>query len=149
MPQGKVKWFNNAKGYGFIIADEDNSDLANEDLFAHFSAIKMEGYRTLKAGQRVLFQAQPSGKGFHAVDIVPIDESGNPIVHSDQNQSRSAEEANTDSKASGGDGKPSIQQSLNETTADGHHIASKEKKSDPVKGEDRARQANRAVGADS
>ncbi|MAM86770.1 cold shock domain-containing protein [Allohahella sp. A8] len=149
MPQGKVKWFNNAKGYGFIIADEDNSDLANEDLFAHFSAIKMEGYRTLKAGQRVLFQAQPSGKGFHAVDIVPIDESGNPIVHSDQSQSRSGEVASTESSATGDSGKPLKQQSPDDTTADGHGIASEEKKSDPTKGEDRTRQASRAVGADS
>ncbi|GAA3950380.1 cold shock domain-containing protein [Allohahella marinimesophila] len=147
MPQGKVKWFNNAKGYGFIIADEDNSDLANEDLFAHFSAIKMEGYRTLKAGQRVLFQAQPSGKGFHAVDIVPIDESGNPIVQSEQHQSRDAEVASTESTATDDSGKPPIQKSLDETTADGHDIASEEKTS--AKGEDRARKLNRAVGADS
>ena len=59
MLSGKVKWFNNAKGYGFIVAD--NSD---EDLFAHYSAIQMDGYRTLKAGQAVNFNIV-----LHAVEI--------------------------------------------------------------------------------
>ena len=68
MPQGKVKWFNNAKGYGFIIEDGHT-----EDLFAHFSSIQMEGYKTLKAGQRVEFEKKPSDKGVHAVAIVPMD----------------------------------------------------------------------------
>jgi cold shock protein len=74
MPLGKVKWFNNAKGYGFIIADDSEQDkLLKEDLFAHFSSIQMEGYKTLKAGQMVSFDAQPSGKGYHAINIVPVD----------------------------------------------------------------------------
>jgi CspA family cold shock protein len=64
MASGKVKWFNNAKGFGFII--EDGKD---EDLFAHFSAIKMEGYKTLKAGQPVKFNIVQGPKGMHAVDI--------------------------------------------------------------------------------
>lgn len=68
MPQGKVKWFNNAKGYGFIIEDG-----GSEDLFAHFSTIQMEGYRTLKAGQTVSFEKEPGAKGTHAVAIVPLD----------------------------------------------------------------------------
>lgn len=68
MPQGKVKWFNNAKGYGFIIEEG-----CTEDLFAHFSSIQMEGYKTLKAGQRVEFEKKPSDKGVHAVAIVPLD----------------------------------------------------------------------------
>ncbi len=75
MPQGKVKWFNNAKGYGFIIADDGSGELCNEDLFVHFSSIQMEGYKTLKAGQAVYFDAQPSGKGFHAVNITPVESS--------------------------------------------------------------------------
>ena len=65
MLSGKVKWFNNAKGYGFII--EDGKD---EDLFAHFSAIDMDGYKTLKAGQRVNFEIIQGPKGTHAVNIV-------------------------------------------------------------------------------
>ncbi|MGI0792484.1 cold shock domain-containing protein, partial [Pseudomonas aeruginosa] len=48
MLSGKVKWFNNAKGYGFILAEG-----RDEDLFAHYSAIQMDGYKTLKAGQPV------------------------------------------------------------------------------------------------
>lgn len=69
MPKGKVKWFNNAKGYGFII-EEGCSD----DLFAHFSSVQMEGYKTLKAGQTVTFDKKPSEKGVHAVNIVPVDQ---------------------------------------------------------------------------
>ena len=61
---GKVKWFNNAKGYGFI-----NEDGKTEDLFAHFSAIQMEGYKTLKAGQAVAFEIIQGPKGLHAVNI--------------------------------------------------------------------------------
>lgn len=64
MPTGTVKWFNNAKGYGFILADE-----GGEDLFAHYSAIQMEGYKTLKAGQLVSFDITKGDKGLHAVNI--------------------------------------------------------------------------------
>ena len=64
MPTGKVKWFNNAKGYGFIL--EDNN---NEELFAHYSTIKMDGYKTLKAGQQVTFEVLKGEKGSHAVNI--------------------------------------------------------------------------------
>lgn len=64
MLSGKVKWFNNAKGYGFIL--EDGKD---EDLFAHFSAIRMDGYKTLKAGQAVSFEITQGPKGLHAVNI--------------------------------------------------------------------------------
>lgn len=68
MPNGKVKWFNNAKGYGFIIEDG-----GSDDLFAHFSAIQMDGYKTLKAGQAVTFEKKPSDKGIHAVNIIPAE----------------------------------------------------------------------------
>jgi CspA family cold shock protein len=71
MHQGKVKWFNNAKGYGFIVEDG-----GNEDLFAHFSSIQMDGYKTLKAGQAVTFEKQPSGKGTHAVNICALETAG-------------------------------------------------------------------------
>lgn len=64
MPTGTVKWFNNAKGYGFILADE-----GGEDLFAHYSAIHMDGYKTLKAGQLVSFEITKGDKGLHAVNI--------------------------------------------------------------------------------
>ncbi len=68
MAVGKVKWFNNAKGYGFI-----NEEGKTEDLFAHYSAIKMDGYKTLKAGQAVVFDIIQGPKGLHAVNI------GNPV----------------------------------------------------------------------
>ncbi|TBU96076.1 cold shock domain-containing protein CspD [Stutzerimonas kirkiae] len=64
MLSGKVKWFNNAKGYGFIVADGES-----EDLFAHYSAIQMDGYKTLKAGQAVTFDIIQGPKGLHAVNI--------------------------------------------------------------------------------
>lgn len=64
MLSGKVKWFNNAKGYGFILADG-----RDEDLFAHYSAIQMDGYKTLKAGQAVSFDIIQGPKGLHAVNI--------------------------------------------------------------------------------
>lgn len=68
MPTGSVKWFNNAKGYGFIVADE-----GGEDLFAHYSAITMDGYKTLKAGQKVNFDITRGDKGLHAVNIKPAE----------------------------------------------------------------------------
>ena len=64
MASGKVKWFNNAKGYGFI-----NEEGKDEDLFAHYSAIQMDGYKTLKAGQTVTFELLQGPKGKHAVNI--------------------------------------------------------------------------------
>ncbi len=68
MASGKVKWFNNAKGYGFI-----NEDGKTDDLFAHYSAIQMDGYKTLKAGQSVSFDIIQGPKGLHAVKIDALD----------------------------------------------------------------------------
>ena len=67
---GTVKWFNNAKGYGFIVADG-----SDEDMFAHYSAIAMEGYKTLKAGQAVTFDTKAVENGIHAINIATIEES--------------------------------------------------------------------------
>ena len=63
---GTVKWFNDAKGYGFITPDD-----GGEDLFAHFSAIKMDGFKTLKQGQRVTFDLKEGEKGKQADNIKP------------------------------------------------------------------------------
>ncbi|AZV93527.1 MULTISPECIES: cold-shock protein [Kerstersia] len=61
---GTVKWFNDAKGFGFITPD--NGD---EDLFAHFSSIQMEGFKTLKEGQKVSFDIIQGPKGKQALNI--------------------------------------------------------------------------------
>ena len=61
MHTGIVKWFNNAKVYGFVTPDDGEND-----IFVHFSAIDMEGYKTLKEGQRVEFEVQQGPKGLHA-----------------------------------------------------------------------------------
>jgi CspA family cold shock protein len=61
---GTVKWFNNTKGYGFIAADSKS-----EDIFAHYSAITMDGYKTLKAGQEVTFDTKVVDNGIHAINI--------------------------------------------------------------------------------
>jgi CspA family cold shock protein len=64
MPGGTVKWFNDAKGFGFIQPDSGGAD-----AFAHFSAIQMEGFKTLKEGQRVDFELTQGAKGLMAANI--------------------------------------------------------------------------------
>jgi cold shock protein len=61
MSTGTVKWFNNAKGYGFVTPDG-----SDQDVFIHFSAIAMDGYKTLKEGQKVQFDISEGPKGLHA-----------------------------------------------------------------------------------
>jgi cold shock protein len=64
MATGTVKWFNDAKGFGFITPDD-----GSEDLFAHFSAINMQGFKTLKEGQKVSFDVVQGPKGKQASNI--------------------------------------------------------------------------------
>ena len=65
--QGTVKWFNDAKGYGFISRDE------GEDVFVHYSAIEGgDGFRTLREGQRVEFDVEQGPKGLQAVRVKPL-----------------------------------------------------------------------------
>ena len=66
---GTVKWFNNAKGYGFISIQSDTET----DLFAHYSAIEMNGYKYLKPGQNVSFSIAQGPKGLHAVNITTVE----------------------------------------------------------------------------
>ncbi len=66
MQAGKVKWFNNTKGFGFIVSDDNE----NQDVFAHYSSIESYGYRTLRAGQEVGFELLDSPKGPQALNIV-------------------------------------------------------------------------------
>lgn len=63
---GTVKWFSLAKGYGFIGRDEE------EDIFVHFSAVQMEGYRVLKQGQIVEYEVEDGPKGKQAIAVVPV-----------------------------------------------------------------------------
>lgn len=65
---GTVKWFNNSKGYGFIQRDQGG------DVFAHFRAIRGDGYRSLEEGQRVEFSVTQGQKGLQAEDVSIVDE---------------------------------------------------------------------------
>ncbi len=63
---GTVKWFNAAKGYGFLAQE------GGADIFVHYSAINMDGYRTLKEGQKVEFSIENGPKGLQAIDVVAV-----------------------------------------------------------------------------
>ncbi len=64
--QGTVKWFNSEKGYGFIQTDEGN------DVFVHFSAIQMDGFKTLQEGQKVEFEIVEGNRGPQAANVVVL-----------------------------------------------------------------------------
>jgi cold shock protein len=66
MARGKVKWFNDAKGYGFI------EQPGGEDVFVHFSAIAMDGFKTLTEGQEVEFEIKSGDKGLHAANVTRV-----------------------------------------------------------------------------
>jgi CspA family cold shock protein len=63
MPQGTVKWFNNKRGWGFIVKED------GEDIFVHYSAIKGEGFRSITEGQRVQFDIEESANGPAAANV--------------------------------------------------------------------------------
>ena len=64
MPKGRVKWFNEQKGFGFISRDD------GDDLFVHFSSIQQDGYKVLYEGDEVEFEIAQGKKGLQAVDVV-------------------------------------------------------------------------------
>ena len=67
MATGTVKWFSDQKGYGFITGDD------GQDVFCHFSAIQVEGFKTLRDGQKVTFEVTKGDKGLRAANVVPLD----------------------------------------------------------------------------
>ncbi|KPK78381.1 MAG: cold-shock protein [Gemmatimonas sp. SM23_52] len=67
MARGRVKWFNDAKGYGFIEQPD-----GGEDVFVHFSAISMEGFKTLSEGQEVEFEIRQGDKGLQAANVTRV-----------------------------------------------------------------------------
>ena len=67
MPIGRVKWFNNSKGYGFIVQDN------GPELFVHYSAIQGDGYKTLVEGQEVQFEIAESDKGPQAANVTKVE----------------------------------------------------------------------------
>jgi CspA family cold shock protein len=71
--EGEVKWFSNERGYGFVnpIMDDGTIDEVTE-YFVHFTSIKMEGFKTLQANQRVFFELKETPKGVQAVEITPL-----------------------------------------------------------------------------
>jgi CspA family cold shock protein len=66
MAQGKVKWFNEAKGYGFIEQD------GGKDIFVHYTSIQSEGFRSLNEGERVIFDISNGQKGEMATNVVRV-----------------------------------------------------------------------------
>jgi CspA family cold shock protein len=67
MPKGKVKWFNDVKGYGFITSEENRSE-----IYVHHSEIKLNGYKTLKAGEEVEFEMADGPEGLKAKNVVVL-----------------------------------------------------------------------------
>jgi CspA family cold shock protein len=101
MSTGQVKWFNNAKGFGFILPDEGGAD-----LFAHYSAIYMDGYKTLKAGQAVTFDTVQGPKGLHATNIKPVSDSGSDEQEASEGNTSSVNGASANDLDAGGENQP-------------------------------------------
>lgn len=79
--QGRVKWFNDTKGYGFIVVDD------TPDIFVHYSAIKMEGFRSLNEGDIVDFELLHSTKGLQAINVTKATPSNEQVEKREQEES--------------------------------------------------------------
>ncbi|MCH9716379.1 MAG: cold-shock protein [Gammaproteobacteria bacterium] len=77
MPTGEVKWFNNAKGWGFILPEDGSTD-----IFVHFSSIQSTGYKSLVAGQTVSFDLIKGDRGLHASNIIVLAEAEEALEES-------------------------------------------------------------------
>jgi len=75
MARGEVKWFNNAKGWGFIVPEG-----GGDDIFVHFSAIHGTGYKTLIAGQIVSFDTERGERGLHAINVLALTEIEEEVI---------------------------------------------------------------------
>jgi len=83
MPRGKVKWFNDAKGFGFIEQEEGS------DIFVHYTAINMEGFKTLSENQVVDFEVVEGPRGPQAANVVPVE--GEEIVEKEKEEEEEKE----------------------------------------------------------
>lgn len=88
MLSGTVKWFNNAKGWGFI-----QSEKCDGDVFVHFSSIQGTGYKTLEAGQTVNFETERGERGLHAVNVVALHDDGSVQTEATRHHEEVLEEA--------------------------------------------------------
>jgi CspA family cold shock protein len=71
--EGIVKWFNDSRGYGFINPVDDNGEVDDAfEYFVHFSSINMDGFKTIQANQRVMFDLKETPKGVQAIDVEVI-----------------------------------------------------------------------------
>ncbi len=77
--QGVVKWFSDPKGFGFILREQGQGD-----IFVHHTAIKMDGFRTLKEGQAVMYDLLESPKGLQAANVVPVNDGQSKNGHSQE-----------------------------------------------------------------
>lgn len=72
--EGEVKWFSDPKGYGFILRENE------ADIFVHHTAIRMDGFRTLKEGEAVMYDLMQSPKGLQAANVVPVQEQSDAAL---------------------------------------------------------------------
>ena len=75
MEKGLVRWFNNKKGYGFLQKESDG-----KDIFVHYSAIAMEGYKTLQTNDKVTFDVVDGEKGPQAANVIAVGGTGTPVT---------------------------------------------------------------------
>jgi len=73
MATGEVKWFNNAKGWGFVLPEDGGTD-----IFVHYSSIQGTGYKSLAAGQIISFDTIQGDRGLHATNVTPLSEAVEP-----------------------------------------------------------------------